>query len=103
MQPFFFGFTKTFSESTAQRIGKECMMEKMNQRIVEFRDMEDVAEFVNAAGKSEYDVNVISGNLYVDAKSLLGVMSMGFARKLRVQYRDADKGFERALQKFCVA
>ncbi len=79
------------------------MTEKINQRIVEFHDMEDVAEFVNAAGKSEYDVNVISGNLYVDAKSLLGVMSMGFARKLRVQYRDADKGFERALQKFCVA
>ena len=39
-------------------------MEKMNQRIVEFHDMEDVAEFVNAAGKSEFDVNVISGNLY---------------------------------------
>lgn len=79
------------------------MTEKMNQRIVEFHDMEDVAAFVDAADKSEFDVNVISGNLYVDAKSLLGVMSMGFARKLRVQYRDSDKGFERALQRFCVA
>ncbi|MBQ6441318.1 MAG: HPr family phosphocarrier protein [Lachnospiraceae bacterium] len=78
-------------------------MEKLNQRIVEFHDMEDVAEFVNAAGKCEFDVNVISGNLYVDAKSLLGVMSMGFARRLRVQYRDSDQMFEQELQKFCVA
>ena len=75
----------------------------MNQRIVVFHDIADVAEFVTAAGKCAFDVNVISGNLYVDAKSLLGVMSMGFARRLRVQYHDQDQVFEKKLQKFCVA
>lgn len=78
-------------------------MTEMNEKTVVFNDVADVAEFVDAAEKCEFDVDVISGNLYVDAKSLLGVMSMGFDRKLRVLYRDHDPRFEHKLQKFCVA
>ena len=65
----------------------------MNEKIVVFNDIADVAEFVDAAERCDFDVDLISGNLYVDAKSLLGVMSMGFARKIRVQYRDHDQYF----------
>lgn len=75
----------------------------MNEKTVIFNNISDVAEFVAAAGKCEYDVDVFSGNQYVDAKSLLGVLSMGIERRLRVLYRDNDKRFEHKLQKFCVA
>lgn len=75
----------------------------MHEKTVMFNDIADVAEFVDAAGKCEFDVDVVSGNLYVDAKSLLGVMSMGFDRKLRVLYRNDDQLFEKSLRKFCVA
>lgn len=75
----------------------------MNEKTVMFNDIKDVAEFVDAAEKCEYDVDVFSGTQYVDAKSLLGVISMGFERKLQVLYRDGDARFGRAVQKFCVA
>lgn len=75
----------------------------MNEKTVVFNDIADVAEFVDAAEKCEFDVDIFSGNTYVDAKSLLGVMSMGFDRKLQVLYRDYDRLFERKLQKFAVA
>ncbi len=75
----------------------------MNEKTVMFNDIADVAEFVDAAEKCEFDVDVFSGNQYVDAKSLLGVMSMGFERRLQVLYRDHDTHFEKELQKFCVA
>ena len=75
----------------------------MNEKTIMLNNIADVKEFVNAAEKCEFDVDVYSGNQYVDAKSLLGVMSMGIERRLRVLYRDHDERFARKLQKFCVA
>lgn len=75
----------------------------MNEKTIMLNNIADVEEFVHAAEKCEYDVDVYSGNQYVDAKSLLGVLSMGIERRLRVLYRDHDERFAHKLQKFCVA
>ena len=42
----------------------------------------DVEEFVNIASKYDYDIDLRSGVVYIDAKSFLGVMTMGLEKEL---------------------
>lgn len=75
----------------------------MFERKVRFQSEKDVEEFVNAAHACDFDIDVKSGALYVDAKSILGVMCLGLYRDLTVKYGSKNNRFEGVLNKFCVA
>jgi phosphotransferase system HPr-like phosphotransfer protein len=45
-----------------------------------FRQPKDITELVEIVNQCEYDVDLKSGNLVVDAKSLLGVIAMSNAK-----------------------
>ena len=55
----------------------------MLEKKIQLKAFSDVKEFVKAAEKCEYDVDVFYNRVVVDAKSILGVMSMGVSRPLR--------------------
>ncbi|MCI8742785.1 MAG: HPr family phosphocarrier protein [Lachnospiraceae bacterium] len=50
-------------------------MSKIN---VTFRNPGDVLEFVRRVEKYPYDMDLSRGSIVVDAKSLLGIMNLGF-------------------------
>ena len=63
----------------------------------------DVNDFVKSAGQCDFDVDVFYNRVVIDAKSILGVMSLDFNQILTVRYGGSNPDFERTLQKYSVA
>ncbi|MCB7305136.1 HPr family phosphocarrier protein [Bariatricus massiliensis] len=64
---------------------------------------DNVKEFVRSAEQCDFDVNVFYNRFVIDAKSILGVLSLDLSRVLTVQYAGLNPMFEKTLRKFCVA
>lgn len=75
----------------------------MVERHIRLNETEDVKEFVNEAAKCEFDIDISYNRIIIDAKSILGVLSMDLTRVLTVQCHGESKEFNRTLQKFAVA
>ena len=63
---------------------------------------EDVKEFVKAASKCDFDVDISYNRILIDAKSILGILSMDLTRVLTVTCHGEDHEFDRFLQKYAV-
>ncbi|MBO4799658.1 MAG: HPr family phosphocarrier protein [Lachnospiraceae bacterium] len=57
-----------------------------------------VSDFVNAATKCDFDVDIYYNRYVVDAKSILGVFGLDFTQPLTVEYRGYNEGFEQFLR-----
>ena len=55
-----------------------------------FRRPEDITSFVNAANQFEGDVDLVSGRIIVDAKSVMGVMALSESDKLEMVVHSAE-------------
>ena len=60
-------------------------------------NMDDVHDFVKAATKCDFDIDVRYNRFLVDAKSILGVLSLDLARILTVQMNGDNAEFEEYL------
>ena len=60
----------------------------MKQRKIMLKTIEDAKKFVNASIKCDFDIVVI------DAKSILGVMSLDLTQILTVEYMGEDAEYE---------
>ncbi len=74
----------------------------MNAKI-KLNNPNEVEEFVHAASKCDFDIDVFYNRFVVDAKSLLGVLSMDLTNALSVCCQGYDQGFEGILRKYSVA
>lgn len=72
----------------------------MMTKKIKLNKLDDVKDFVDAASKCDFDVDVFYNSFIVDAKSFLGVASMDLTRVLSVFCHDYDKKFEQTLQKY---
>ena len=61
---------------------------------------EDVKEFVKAASKCDFDIDICYNRVMVDAKSILGIFSMDLTRVLTVTCHGENRDFTRILQKY---
>lgn len=75
----------------------------MTEKRVWFQNSEDVEKFVNAAEKCSFDIDILYDHIYIDAKSLLGVLGLGLRKELTVKYFGKDDRFESALEHYAVA
>lgn len=75
----------------------------MNTKQIKFEDTEEVKEFVKAAGQCDFDIDVKCDRVIIDAKSILGVISLGLSKVLTVQYGGENDGFEDVVSKFQIA
>ena len=57
---------------------------------VYLRDMYDAKHLVQAASGCRKDVELICGRYIVDAKSLLGLMNLGFDQKIELKVYDEE-------------
>lgn len=72
----------------------------MAEKTIILRDQEAVKAFVQAASKCPYDVDVSYDRVVVDAKSIIGVMSLDRRRSLKVNYQEDDEAFREVLERY---
>lgn len=75
----------------------------MNEKKIQLKATDEVQEFVKAASECDFDINLHYERAIVDAKSFLGVLSLGLSKNLLVSYGGTDCRFERILNKYAVA
>lgn len=75
----------------------------MSQSKIKLNATEEVQEFVNAATRCDFDVDVYYNRFLIDAKSILGVLSLELTKVLTVDCHGESKEFNRTLKKFAVA
>lgn len=73
----------------------------MSQSKIKLNATEEVQEFVNAASRCDFDVYY--NRFLIDAKSILGVLSLDLTRELTVDCHGESREFDRTLKKFAVA
>ncbi len=64
---------------------------------------DEVKDFVSAASKCIFDVDISYNSFVVDAKSIIGVLGLNFNQILTVSCNGYDADFERYLSKFAAA
>lgn len=74
----------------------------MLEKKIRLRAVDDVCEFVQAAEKCDFNVNIFSNKMMINAKSILGVMSIDLTKTLTVKYGMRNGEFEQVLDKFAV-
>ena len=78
-------------------------MDNMNKMKIRLNATANVREFVRAAEKCDFDVDIQYDSTIVDAKSILGIISLGLAKILTVNCHGENAEFVDAIQKFAVA
>lgn len=63
---------------------------------------EDVQDLVEAAGRCDFDIDVCYQKIIVDAKSFLGVISLGLEKCIKVSCHGYDETFADTLKKYAV-
>lgn len=78
-------------------------VDDMLEKKIRLRAVDDVCEFVQAAEKCDFYVNIFTNKMTINAKSILGVMSIDLTKPLTVKYGMRNGEFEQVLNKFVVA
>lgn len=73
----------------------------MKETKIKLESLEAVKEFVSAAEKCSFDIDVQYNRIIVDAKSFLAVLSL-IRNPLLISSRGYDAAFEKTLEKFAV-
>jgi Phosphotransferase system, HPr-related proteins len=64
---------------------------------------DEVKDFVNAASKCDFDIDIAYNRYAVDAKSIVGVFGLDFSQILTVSYSGYDANFEQFMSRLAVA
>jgi hypothetical protein len=66
-------------------------------------NVEQVKDFVNAASRCDFDIDIAYNSFIVDAKSIVGVLGLDLRRVLTVTCSDYDPQFDLYMKQFAVA
>lgn len=69
----------------------------MKEKRIVLPSVEEAKHFVQEAGKCSFDIDVFYNRITIDAKSILGVLSLDLTRVLTVQMNGENKEFEEYL------
>lgn len=78
-------------------------MSVVSQNKIRLNEIKDVEEFVKAAAKCDFDIDIFYNRIMIDAKSILGILSMDLTKILTVNCHGKSKEFDKTLKKFAVA
>lgn len=74
----------------------------MNRQEIKLRDIDGAKEFVTAANGCDFDIDVYFNKIVLDAKSILGILSLDHRNILTVSYDGFDEKFSSVLAKYAV-
>lgn len=66
----------------------------MKQKRIMLPSIADAKDFVLAATRCDFDIDVFYNRVVIDAKSILGVLSLDLTRVLTVEYNGDNEEFE---------
>ena len=69
----------------------------MKQKKIRLSSVADAKEFVRRAVECDFDVDVFYNRVIIDAKSILGVLSLDLTKELTVEYDGENQEFEEFL------
>ena len=72
----------------------------MKEKKIRLNATEDVKEFVHGASQCDFDVDVSYNRILIDAKSILGVLSLDLSHVLTVRCHGDTGAFDEVLEKF---
>lgn len=76
----------------------------MNKMIVVFHSLDDIVKFVQKVEKYPYNMDMKRGKYVVDAKSLLGLLNLGFQREIELNVYEKECGaLRKDLEEFVAA
>ena len=70
----------------------------MKQKRIVLPSVEEAKRFVKEATKCDFDIDVFYNRVVIDAKSILGVLSLDLTRVLSVQYNGENQEVEEYLE-----
>lgn len=70
----------------------------MKQRRIMLPGMAEARRFVEMASRCDFDIDVFYNRVVIDAKSILGVLSLDLTRILTVQFNGDNGDFEDYLE-----
>ncbi len=75
----------------------------MSEKKIRLNRIQDVREFVSTAERCDFDIDISYNRIIIDAKSIMGVLSMDLTQVLTVKYGGCDPQFENILNKYASA
>ena len=73
----------------------------MTEYVVKFSAIDQVQTFIDDIRKIPYDVDACHGNYIVDAKSILGILSLSLGREITLRVRSEDPLADELLKTIC--
>ena len=70
----------------------------MTQRKIRISNIAEAKDFVARATECDFDINVFYNRVIIDAKSILGVLSLDLTKVLTVEFNGEDPAFEEFLE-----
>mgnify|MGYP003527101838 CR=1 FL=1 len=67
------------------------------ETVIRLNTLDDVQEFVGAASKCDFDIDLKYRQILIDAKSLLGVIGIGTNNDFKVCYMGDDQASDNVL------
>jgi phosphotransferase system HPr-like phosphotransfer protein len=66
-------------------------------------NVNQVRDFVNAASRCDFDIDIAYNSFVVDAKSIVGVLGLDLRHTMMVTCGDFDSDFDLFMKQFAVA
>ncbi|HIS48631.1 MAG TPA: HPr family phosphocarrier protein [Candidatus Scybalocola faecigallinarum] len=74
----------------------------MTKQTIRLGDIEAAKEFVRAATGCNFDIDVYFNKVVLDAKSILGILSIDHRNPITVQYDGYNERFSGLLERYAV-
>ena len=72
----------------------------MQERTIKLSQIQDVKDFVSAAGRCDFDIDIFYNRITIDAKSILGILSLDHRKVLTVMFDGFNEKFSGVLAKY---
>lgn len=70
------------------------------EKMISLSNWDELREFVDAATKCDFEIDLKYKRMLVDAKSMLGVLGIGINKEFTVCYGEINDNFETVVEKF---
>ena len=75
----------------------------MKELTIKFDTINDVKAFVNSVSKYDFEVDLVSGRYAVDAKSIMGILSLDLSKEIQMKvYSDDCADFLKEINPYIV-
>lgn len=72
----------------------------MSEKKIKLTEVDEVKELVRVASQCDFDIDIFYNRVVIDAKSILGVLSMGLNHVFTVKYGGQNMQLENVLEKY---